>query len=85
MKINLLGTFCVAQKTSEILINNKPFNEDGEKGIIIILSSIVGLDGVIVGYGTSKAALAGLTLPLANELSPFGVRVMSIAPGPFGK
>lgn len=31
------------------------------------------------------AAIAGLTLPLARELAPFGIRVMSIAPGPFGK
>lgn len=31
------------------------------------------------------AAIAGLTLPLARELAPFGIRVMSIAPGPFGR
>lgn len=31
------------------------------------------------------AAIAGLTLPLAKELSPFGIRVMSVAPGVFGK
>lgn len=60
-------------------------DEDGERGIIITVSSILGLDGVLVGYGTSKAGVAGLTLPLAKELSPFGIRVMSIAPGPFGK
>jgi NAD(P)-dependent dehydrogenase (short-subunit alcohol dehydrogenase family) len=29
------------------------------------------------------AGVAGLTLPLARELAPFGVRVMSIAPGMF--
>lgn len=75
--------------------------KQGERGIIITTASIVGLDGMIVGYGTSKgntrikiiesikqvgniAAIAGLTLPLARELAPFGIRVMSIAPGPFG-
>lgn len=81
--------------------------ELGERGTIIMVSSIAGLDGAIVPYGTSKgmsrldiwhtvlvinlslnrfkfvAGVAGLTLPLARELAPFGVRVMSIAPGMF--
>ena len=104
INVNLLGTYCVAQKVSEILLKNEPMNQDGERGIIITVSSILGLDGLIVGYGTSKgiftkcafiksnliysnhlAGIAGLTLPLAKELSPFGIRVMSIAPGVFGK
>ncbi|CAO3665489.1 hypothetical protein G6F70_008024 [Rhizopus microsporus] len=83
IRVNLLGTYCVAQKVSEILLQNEPMDNDGERGIIITTASIVGLDGMIVGYGTSKAAIAGLTLPLARELAPFGIRVMSIAPGPF--
>lgn len=85
VKNNLLGTFCVAQKVTQELLKNEPMNEDGERGIIITVTSILGLDGALVGYGTSKAGIAGLTLPLARELSPFGIRVMSIAPGPFGK
>ncbi|ORX62991.1 putative 3-hydroxyacyl-CoA dehydrogenase [Hesseltinella vesiculosa] len=83
MDINLLGTYNVAHKVSEQLIKSSPLNEDGERGMIITVSSITGLDGSIVGYGTSKAAVAGLTLPLARELSTFGIRVVSIAPGPF--
>ncbi|CAO0800107.1 unnamed protein product [Mucor circinelloides] len=83
IKVNLLGTYCVAQKVAELLLKNEPMNQDGERGIIITVSSILGLDGLIVGYGTSKAAIAGLTLPLAKELSPFGIRVMSVAPGVF--
>ncbi|KAF1797139.1 hypothetical protein V8B55DRAFT_1485923 [Mucor lusitanicus] len=83
IKVNLLGTYCVAQKVSELLLKNEPMNQDGERGIIITVSSILGLDGLMVGYGTSKAGIAGLTLPLAKELSPFGIRVMSVAPGVF--
>ncbi|GAA5817283.1 hypothetical protein MFLAVUS_010826 [Mucor flavus] len=83
IKVNLLGTFCVAQKVSQELLKNKPINDDGERGVIITVSSILGLDGTLVGYGTSKAGIAGLTLPLARELAPHGIRVMSIAPGPF--
>lgn len=54
IKVNLLGTYCVAQKVAELLLKNEPMNQDGERGIIITVSSILGLDGLIVGYGTSK-------------------------------
>ncbi|CEP15050.1 hypothetical protein [Parasitella parasitica] len=83
IKVNLLGTYCVAQKVANVLLKNEPIGQDGERGIIITVSSILGLDGLIVGYGTSKAGISGLTLPLAKELAPFGIRVMSVAPGVF--
>ncbi len=34
-------------------------------------------------YAASKAAIAGMTLPMARDLSRFGIRVMTIAPGIF--
>ncbi|KAI8384524.1 uncharacterized protein BYT42DRAFT_562790 [Radiomyces spectabilis] len=83
MKVNVLGSYNVAEKVVPYMIKNQPFNDDGERGVIISVSSILGLDGVTVGYGTSKAAIAGLTFPLANELAPYGIRVMSIAPSAF--
>ncbi|OBZ86416.1 3-hydroxyacyl-CoA dehydrogenase type-2 [Choanephora cucurbitarum] len=83
IKVNLLGTYCVAQKVAEQLVSNQPFNQDQEKGIIITASSMLGLDGALVGYGTSKAGIIGFTLPMARELASHGIRVMSIAPGPF--
>ena len=36
-----------------------------------------------VAYAASKAGVAGMTLPLARDLSRFGIRVNSIAPGIF--
>ncbi|KAI7851495.1 hypothetical protein BDC45DRAFT_538257 [Circinella umbellata] len=81
--INLLGAYNVAQQVAQVIMDNKSLNQDGERGIIITTSSMLGLDGTLVGYGTSKAGVAGMTLPLARELSNFGIRVMSIAPGPF--
>ncbi|KAI9306617.1 putative oxidoreductase [Cunninghamella echinulata] len=80
--INLLGTYNVAHKVSQVMIKNPEINNDGERGVIILVSSITGLDGNLVGYGTSKAAIAGLTLPLARELADHGIRVVCIAPGP---
>ncbi|KAI8343996.1 3-hydroxyacyl-CoA dehydrogenase type-2 [Chlamydoabsidia padenii] len=83
VKVNLLGCYLVAQKVAEKLIKNDPFNDDNERGVIITTTSISALDGTMVGYGTAKSGVAGMTLPLAKELAPHGVRVMSIAPGPF--
>ncbi|CAO3590291.1 unnamed protein product [Absidia cylindrospora] len=83
IKVNLLGCYLVAQKVAEKLIKNDPFNEDKERGVIITTTSISALDGMMVGYGTAKAGVAGLSRPLALELAPHGIRVMSIAPGPF--
>ncbi|KAI8077817.1 short-chain dehydrogenase/reductase SDR [Halteromyces radiatus] len=83
VRVNFLGCYLVAQKVAEHLIKNEPFNEDNERGIIITTTSISALDGTMVGYGAAKSGVAGLTLPLAKELAPHGIRVMSIAPGPF--
>ncbi|KAG2187561.1 hypothetical protein INT44_005250 [Umbelopsis vinacea] len=81
--INFLGVYNVAQKVAEILIKQEPLAEDGERGAIILISSIAGLDGSLVSYGTTKSAVAGMILPFAREVAPFGVRVMGIAPGVF--
>jgi 3-hydroxyacyl-CoA dehydrogenase/3-hydroxy-2-methylbutyryl-CoA dehydrogenase len=52
--INFLGVYNVAQKVAEILIKQEPLAEDGERGAIILISSIAGLDGSLVSYGTTK-------------------------------
>ncbi|KAF7725979.1 Short-chain dehydrogenase reductase SDR [Apophysomyces ossiformis] len=83
ISVNLLGTYNVAQQVAQYLIAQPPANDDQERGVIITVSSMLGLDGTLVGYATSKAGVAGLTLPLARELAEFGIRVMSISPGPF--
>lgn len=58
LKVNLLGTYLVAQKVAERLIGNEPL--DGERGVIITTSSITGLDGLITAYGTSKGNINGI-------------------------
>ena len=36
-----------------------------------------------MAYAASKAGLVGLTLPIARDLSYYGIRVVTIAPGVF--
>jgi 3-oxoacyl-[acyl-carrier protein] reductase len=53
------------------------------RGAIVNMSSSGGVVGSVHGpaYGSTKAALIGLTMTLARELAP-AVRVNAIAPGP---
>ena len=34
-------------------------------------------------YAASKAGVQGMALPMARDLAPYGIRVMTIAPGMF--
>ena len=82
--INLIGTFLCDKAAALIMQANTP-NADGERGLIIHTSSVAAFEGQIgqVAYSATKAAVVGMTLPLARELAQFGIRVMSIAPGIF--
>lgn len=53
------------------------------KGSIVFISSIAGLDGTPsqYAYAASKAALVGATKNLAREVAPNHIRVNAIAPG----
>ena len=52
-------------------------------GVILNTSSMVSIYGQPAGmaYPTSKFAVNGMTLSLARELGPFGIRVHAVAPG----
>ena len=82
--INLIGAFNVVRLAAAAMMANEP-NEDGERGVIILTSSIAAFDGQIgqAAYAASKAGIAGLILPLAREFARSGIRVVSIAPGLF--
>ena len=85
MDINVLGTFLLDRAAAAIMQGNAP-DADGERGLLIHTASVAAFEGQIgqVAYATSKAAVAGLVLPLARELARFGIRVVGIAPGIFG-
>lgn len=82
--VNVSGTFNVTRLVVAAMMKGAP-DANGQRGVIINTSSITGLDGLTncLAYSASKAAVVGMTLPLARELGKFGIRVMSIAPGVF--
>jgi NAD(P)-dependent dehydrogenase (short-subunit alcohol dehydrogenase family) len=82
--INLIGTFNMARLAAAAIGNTAP-GEEGERGVIVNTASVAAYDGQIgqAAYAASKAAVVGLTLPMARDLSRNGIRVMTIAPGIF--
>jgi NAD(P)-dependent dehydrogenase (short-subunit alcohol dehydrogenase family) len=58
---------------------------DGGRGIMVNTASVAAQDGQIgqVAYSASKGGVAGMTLPMARDLSRDGIRVMTIMPGLF--
>jgi NAD(P)-dependent dehydrogenase (short-subunit alcohol dehydrogenase family) len=83
--INLTGTFNMMRLCAAGMQTLSPF-ADGERGVIVSTASVAAFDGQIgqPAYAASKGGVAALTLPAARELSQFGIRVMTIAPGIFG-
>ncbi len=77
METNLDGPFLMTQAFTDLLAG------DGG-GAVVNITSISGLRAstLRVAYGTSKAALAQLTLQQAAELGEIGIRVNAVAPGP---
>ena len=82
--VNLVGSFNVAKAAAELMQRNAP-GEDGERGVIVNTASVAAYEGQIgqAAYSASKGGVVGMTLPMARELSRFGIRVMTIAPGIF--
>jgi NAD(P)-dependent dehydrogenase (short-subunit alcohol dehydrogenase family) len=82
--LNLVGTFNVARIAATAMSRNEP-DADGCRGAIVNTASVAAFDGQIgqSAYAAAKAGIAGLTLPLARDLSAAGVRVNTIAPGTF--
>jgi NAD(P)-dependent dehydrogenase (short-subunit alcohol dehydrogenase family) len=84
IQINLVGTFRCIAKSAAGMLTLAPL-ADGERGVIINTASVAAEDGQIgqASYSASKAAIVGMTLPIARDLMGEGIRVNTILPGIF--
>lgn len=80
----LIASYRLASLSAEGMATLEPL-EDGERGCITLTASVAAQDGQIgqVIYGSAKAGVNGLVLPMARDLSDIGIRVNSIMPGIF--
>ncbi|WP_454862604.1 SDR family NAD(P)-dependent oxidoreductase [Paraburkholderia fungorum] len=84
IQINLIGTFrCIAKSAAGMLALD-PLT-DGDRGVIVNTASAAAQDGQVgqASYAASKAAIVGMTLPIARDFMDEGIRVNTILPGLF--
>lgn len=84
VNIYLISAFAVTSQAAEAMAANEPL-ESNQRGVIINTASIAGYEGQPgqAGYSAAKGGIIGMTLTVARDLAPLGVRVMAIAPGTF--
>lgn len=85
INVNLIGTFNVATQAAAVMATNEPLTSDGARGVIVNTASVAAYEGQVgqIAYSASKGGVVGLTLPMARDLAPLGIRVCAIAPGLF--
>ncbi len=76
MDLNVKGVFNATRAAAECMVARG-------RGVILNTSSMVSISGQPIGfaYPASKFAVNGLTVSLARELGPKGIRVNAVAPG----
>lgn len=85
LMLNTVGTFRCISKSAAGMLTLDPVNDDGERGVIINTASAAAQDGQMgqAAYSASKAAVVGMTLPIARDLCSEGIRINTIMPGIF--
>lgn len=92
IRVNLIGTFNVTRLAAAAMAATEPVEgavpggpATPERGVIVSTASVAAFDGQVgqAAYSASKAAVAGMTLPIARDLSKLLIRVVTIAPGIF--
>jgi len=80
----LTSAFAVTSCAAEAMAKNEPLASN-QRGVIINTASIAGFEGQPgqVPYSAAKGGIIGMTLTVARDLAPLGIRAMAIAPGTF--
>lgn len=83
VRINLIGTFNCIRLAASAMAKTEPVDDDGQRGAIVNMASVAAFDGQTGqnAYSASKGGVVGMTLPIARDLVPLGIRVNTVAPG----
>lgn len=78
----LTAVFNVMRLSAAAIARAEPLDEGG-RGVIVNTASVAGYEGQIgqLPYSAAKGGVIGMTLVAARDLSPWGIRVVTIAPG----
>jgi len=83
LKLNTVGTFRCITRAAAGMMTLEPI--DGERGVLVNTASAAATEGQMgqAAYSAAKAAIVGMTLTIARDLSREGIRVNTIQPGIF--
>lgn len=83
LKLNTVGTFRCITRAAAGMMELEPIA--GERGVMVNTASAAATDGQMgqAAYSAAKAAIIGMTLTIARDLSREGIRVNTIQPGIF--
>lgn len=83
IRVNLIGTFNCIRLGASAMAKTDPLDSDGQRGAIVNMASVAAFDGQTGqnAYSASKGGVVGMTLPIARDLVPLGIRINTIAPG----
>lgn len=82
IKFYLTAVFNIMRLSAAAIAKTEPLDEGG-RGVIVNTASVAGYEGQIgqLPYSAAKGGVIGMTLVAARDLSPLGIRVVTIAPG----
>jgi NAD(P)-dependent dehydrogenase (short-subunit alcohol dehydrogenase family) len=83
LRLNTVGTFRCITRAAAGMMTVDPI--DGERGVLITTASAAATEGQMgqAAYSAAKAAIVGMTLTIARDLSREGIRINTVQPGIF--